>query len=233
MKKSWIIVVMALGMMSSGTAFGLSCARPSLDETTIDAAVMIFEGIAGSKRVLDHGERATVQKHAIEAKGGGIENLRVYSFTVTQGWKGAATGQSVDVLFNSYWGDGFAEGGSYLVVSTRQIGDLFWAPLCGHTIDVRHAADVGDLAMLERLIGLGHHMKVEMEDRVCRRAEDCTAVQTHCGGCSCGTPVATAAIKRYQTRLERLCATIRVADRCEMDCPPPALSCTAGFCVAE
>jgi len=233
MKRSWVIVVVALGFMLPGTAFGLSCARPSLDEAAIDAAVMIIEGIAGPKRALDFRERAAVQMHAIEAKGGGTEDLRVYSFTVTQGWKGAATGQSVDVLFNNYWGDGFAEGESYLVVSTRQIGDLFWAPLCGHTIDVKHAADFGNLAMLEQLIGLGHHMKVEIEDRVCQRAEDCTAVQTHCGGCSCGTPVAKLATKRYEARFERLCATIRIAERCEMACPPPAPSCTAGICVAE
>ena len=93
--------------------------------------------------------------HAIEAKGGSIKDLRVYTFTVTHGWKGAAKGQSVEVLFNSYWGDGFAEGVAYLVVSPRQVGKLFWAPLCGHTLDVKHAADIGSLTMLEQLIGIG------------------------------------------------------------------------------
>ena len=233
MKGSLAIVVAALGLLLPGAAFGLSCARPSLDKTAIDAAIMIFEGTAGPKRSLDFRERAAVRRHAIEAKGGRTEDLRVYSFTVTRGWKGAATGQSVDVLFNSYWGDGFAEGEAYLVVSPRQVGNLFWAPLCGHTIDVRHAADIGTLAMLERLIGIGHHMKVRMEDRVCQRAEDCTSVQTHCGECSCGTPVARVAAERYEARFERLCAAIRFAERCERSCPPPALSCTAGFCVAE
>jgi hypothetical protein len=48
--------------------------------------------------------------HAIKGRGGRTEDLRVYNFTVTHGWKGTAVGQSVDVLFNSYWGDGFAEG---------------------------------------------------------------------------------------------------------------------------
>ncbi len=228
-----LMLVAALGLFLPGAAFGLSCARPSLDETAIDAAIMIFEGTAGPKRSLDFREQAAVRMHAIEAKGGSTKDLSVYSFTVTRGWKGAATGQSVDVLFNSYWGDGFAEGEAYLVVSPRQVGNLFWAPLCGHTIDVRHAADIGTLAMLERLIGIGQHMKVGIEDCVCRRAEDCTSVQTHCGGCSCGTPVARVAVERYEARFERLCATIRFAERCEINCPPPALSCTAGLCVIE
>jgi hypothetical protein len=233
LKWSWAIVVAALGLLLPGSAFGLSCASPSLDETAIDAAVMIFEGTAGPKRSLDSRERAAVRIHAIEGKGGGSEDLRVYSFTVTHSWKGAAEGQSVDVLINSYWGDGFAEGEAYLVVSPKQVGNLFWSPLCGHTIDVRYAADIGSIAMLEQSIGIGQHMKVAIEDRVCRRAEDCTLVQTHCGGCSCGTPVARVAVERYEARFERLCATIRFAAGCDMACPPPAPSCNAGFCVAE
>ena len=228
-----LVLVAALGLYFPGVAFGLSCARPSLDETAIDSAIMIFEGTAGPKRSLDLREKEAVRLYAIEAIFDSAEDLKVYGFTVTQGWKGATTGQSIDVLFNSYWGDGFAEGETYLVVSPRQVGNLFWAPLCGHTIDMRHATDIGNLAMLERLIGIGQHMKVGMEDRVCRRAEDCTSVQTHCGGCSCGTPVATIAAERYEARFERLCAAIRIAERCEMNCPPPASSCTAGFCVAE
>ena len=233
MKGSWALVVVALGVFSPGPAFALSCARLSLDEAAIDAAVMIFEGTAGPQRKLDFRETAAVRLHAIEAKGGRTGNLRVYGFTVTRGWKGAAAGQRVDILFNTYWGDGFAAGEAYLVVSPRQVGELFWAPLCGYTIDVKHAAVIGDLAMLERLVGIGHHMKVAIEDRVCRRAEDCTSVQTHCGGCSCGTPVARVAAERYEARFEGLCATIGVTERCEMSCPPPAPSCTAGLCVAE
>jgi hypothetical protein len=233
LKGSWAIVVAALSLFLPGPAFGLSCARPSLDETTINSAIMIIEGTAGPKRSLNFRERAAVRVHAIESLGGRTGDLRVYSFTVTQGWKGAATGQSVDVLFNTYWGDGFAKGGTYLVVSPQQVGNLLWAPLCGHTIDVKHAADIGNLAMLERVIGIGQHMKIRIEDRACQRAEDCTSVQTHCGGCSCGTPVARVATERYEAQFEKLCAVVRIAEYCEMDCPPHAPSCTAGYCVAE
>ena len=230
MKGSWAIVVVVLSLLLPSAAFGLSCARPSLDEAAIDAAVVIFEGTAGPKRALDSREEAVIRPDALEAIGGSLKDLRVYSFTVTHGWKGATAGQSVEVLFNTYWGDGFAEGEAFLVVSPRQVANLFWAPLCGHTIDMRTAAGIGSLAMLERLIGIGHHMKVAMEDRVCRRAEDCTSVQTHCGGCSCGTPVAKAAAGHYEAQFETLCTAVRVGEHCEMGCPPPAPSCTAGYC---
>lgn len=233
MKGSWAIAVAVLGLLLPSATFGLSCARPSLDQAAIDAAVVIFEGTAGSKRSLDSREKAVIRTDVIEAIGGSLKDLRVYSFTVTQGWKGATAGQSVEVLFNTYWGDGFAEGEAYLVVSPQQVGSLFWAPLCGHTIDMRTAADVGSLAVLERLIGIGHHMKVRVEDRVCRRAEDCTSVQTHCGGCSCGTPVAKAAAQHYEAQFETLCAAVRITDYCLMDCSRPAPPCTAGYCASQ
>ena len=233
MKQPLALVLAATILLLPDPALALSCARLSLDEAAVDAAVMIFEGTAGPKRTLDHREKAAVRFLGLESKGGGIEDLRVYRFTVTKGWKGASAGQGVDVLFNGYWGDGFAEGLAYLVVSPQQLGGLFWAPLCGHTIDLKHAADIGSLAVLERRIGIGHHMKIKVEDRVCWRAEDCTAVQTHCGGCSCGTPVAKTAAESYEKQFEKLCAAIRISERCDMDCPTPALSCAADLCTAE
>lgn len=157
MKGYWAILVVALGLLLPGAAFGLSCAAPRLDETAVGAAITIFEGIAAPKRSLDARELAAVRMHEIESKGGSTTDLRIYSFAVTRGWKGVATGQSVDVLVNTYWGDGFAEGETYLVVSPRQVGNLFWAPLCGHTVNVRYAAENGDLATLARLIGDGQN----------------------------------------------------------------------------
>lgn len=232
MKWLWTNLVVVLGLLLPNEAIALSCARPNLDETAIEAAVMIFEGTAGSERRLGFRERAVVRLHGIKGRGGTTEDLKVYSFTVTRGWKGTAAGQSVEVLFNSYWGDGFAEGKSYLVVSPQQVGKFFWSPLCGHTIDVKYAAEFGNVAMLESVIGIGHHMKIGMADRACRRAGDCTLVQTHCGACSCGTPVASSAVKRYEAQFKVLCAAIRIAERCEMDCPSLTPSCKAGSCVA-
>ncbi len=228
-----VIFATALCLILPNAAFGLSCARPNLDETTIKSAVLIFEGIAGPKRSLDRRERTAVRLHAIKGKGGTIKDLRVYRFSVIHGWKGTSTGQNIDILFNSYWGDGFAAGETYLVVNPQQIGKLFWSPLCGHTIDVNHAARFGDLALLEKVIGVGHHVKVRMVDRACQRAADCTIVQTHCGACSCGTPVARGAVGHYEERFKKVCAAISVAERCEMACPRLTPTCTAGYCVAS
>ena len=153
MKGYRAILVVALAMMLPGEAFGLSCARLSLDETAIDAATMIFEGTAGPKRILTPVEKAAVRRHAVESIGGGTGDLRIYRFAVTHGWKGVATGKSVDVLFNTYWGDGFAAGETYLVVSPQQVGNLFSSPLCGHTSTMKFAAELGNLSTLARLIG--------------------------------------------------------------------------------
>jgi len=153
MKGYRVILVVALGLFLPSEAFGLSCAAPRLDETAVNAAILIFEGTAGQKRMLTAGEGEAVREHGFVSIGGGTGDLRVYSFTVTRGWKGAVTGQIVDILFNGYWGDNFREGGAYLVVSPQQVGDLFSSPLCGYTSDVKFATDLGNLATLERLIG--------------------------------------------------------------------------------
>ena len=156
MKRYLAFAIVALGLLSQGTAFGLSCMEPDLDETVIDGAVMIFEGTAGPKRPLDSGEQEAILKQGFGSVGGGTRDLRVYAFTVTRGWKGTMAGQSVDVFSNTYWGDHFAEGESYLVVSPLQVGDLFASPLCGTTVDLKYAAERGFLATLERVIGGGN-----------------------------------------------------------------------------
>ncbi len=217
----------------SGPALSLSCARPSLDEAAIDSAVVIFDGKAGSKRPLTRGETTRVGGQGLRQLGGRRSDLKVYRFTVTRAWKGVARGQALDVLFNTHWGDGFAEGESYLVVSPQAIGRLFWAPLCGHSLELRSAADMGGIATLERVIGIGDHVKISTADRLCQRAQDCTSVQTHCGRCSCGSPVAKSAAEAYEAAIKRLCAMVRVAERCEMNCPPLELSCAEGLCVAD
>ena len=94
LKRFWTIVVAVLGLLLPSAAYGLSCARPSLDEAAIEAAVVIFEGTAGPKRALDSREEAVIRTEAIESIGGSLKDLRVYSFTVAQGWKGATAGRA-------------------------------------------------------------------------------------------------------------------------------------------
>ena len=138
-----------------GTASALSCARPSLNRAAVWDAVAIFEGTAGRKRDLMPKEEAAVRRTAFKGKVAGTPHLKVYAFTVTRSWKGVDAGQRVEVLFNTYWGDGFAEGEDYLVVSPQRAGALFWAPLCGHTVERGHAEAMGDLRRLERLVDGG------------------------------------------------------------------------------
>ena len=44
-------------------------------------------------------------------------------------------------------------GAEFLIVSPRQIADMFWTPPCGSTVDVEWARKRGDMATLEKIIG--------------------------------------------------------------------------------
>jgi len=153
MKWSRAMLVAALTLILPGQALALSCMQPNLDEAAIQGAAVIFEGTVGEKRGLAAAEEAAVRNHAVESLGGGAADLKVYSFTVTRGWKAAAAGETRQVLFNSHWGDGFAAGERYLVVSPERVGNLDWAPLCGLSLHVNHATDLGMLDTLERVLG--------------------------------------------------------------------------------
>ena len=142
-------------VLSGGAACALTCAQPLLDAARIAEAAVIFEGTAGPPRPLTPAERSAFRASAAETKGGNVDTLRVFAFAVTKAWKGVAAGERVEVLFNTAWGDTFAEGVAVLVVGPRRIGGLVWAPLCGNTTDVDHARQSGDLARLEQILGEG------------------------------------------------------------------------------
>ena len=157
LKRSWVprvaILAAVLGLSLPNDALALSCMQPSLDEAGIDQSVVIFEGTAGAKRALDGFEKAAARSQAANSLSGDSDDLKVASFTVTRGWKGATAGQRLDVLFNGYWGDSFTQGQAYLVVSPKQIEHLVWAPLCGLSIDVDSAENLGMIDTLERVLG--------------------------------------------------------------------------------
>jgi hypothetical protein len=157
MKGYRAIMAVALSLVLPGGAFGLSCAPPRLDENTVNAAIVIFEGTAGPKRLLSPAEATAVGNLGVATKGGGTTDLRVYGFVVTRGWKGVTPGRTVDVLTNAYWGDNFAKGETYLVVSPQRVGTLFSSPLCGYSSNIKLAAELGNLATLKRLIGGGQN----------------------------------------------------------------------------
>ncbi|MBE9554390.1 MAG: hypothetical protein IMF05_13080 [Proteobacteria bacterium] len=152
MKRYLAFAAVAMALFSPGVAFALSCMAPNMDETVIGGAVMIFEGTAGRERPLDPRETAAVREQGLKSTGG-IENFMVSPFTVTRGWKGVENGDEVNVLLDTYWGDRFATGAAWLVVSPQRVGELYALPLCGNSADINYAADSGMLDTLRRVIG--------------------------------------------------------------------------------
>lgn len=226
------LVHLALLFHASGNAHALSCVAPVMNERVVEDAAVIFEGVTGRGRGLSRAERAALKAAGIAALGGDIPNLRVFGFTVTKGWKGAASGQKIQVLRNTYWGDSFAAAGTYLVVGERVTDSLYLAPLCGNTMHLGYARDSDHLKTLERLIGMGVHIKIPPADRACRNDADCTFIQTHCGACSCGTPVARAAEAEYMALYEQACTPFE-RENCEIHCNTPVPRCREGLCVLE
>ena len=227
----WSIALLAGLFLQAGESEALSCAQVGLDEQVVDSSAIIFEGVAGPSRPLEALEESSVMSRNLNLLGGSVKNLRVYPFTVTQGWKAAFETQRINVLHNDYWGDTFREESVYLVVAPLRVGDLAWAPLCGHSKDPGHPLIEGDRKLLETVVGLGSHVKVSWQDRACRSDLDCARVQTHCGGCDCGTPVSRSLVESYQTRLEKVCAMIRQTDQCERSCAQHSLACERAVCV--
>jgi hypothetical protein len=225
-------VLVVLCFYAPGAALARSCLPPTMDAAVVRNAAVIFEGVAGHRRTLSRAEALVLDAAGMVAEGGGIANLGVFEFTVIRGWKGAAAGQKIRVVRNTYWGDGFDLGEAYLVVGDRRIDDLYMAPLCGNTVHLRFAAEAGGLKALERLVGIGAHIKIRSEDRACRSDEDCAVIQTHCGACGCGTPVAGAALAKYQALYEQACTPFEGAN-CEIHCETAVPRCRQGLCALE
>jgi hypothetical protein len=149
------LILLVLSLKPLDSAYALSCVAPAMNESVVEAAAIIFEGVANRGRDLSRAERATLKAAGVTPLGGGVGDLKVFEFTVTKGWKGAVEGQRIQVLRNTYWGDSFAAAGTYLVVGERVGDGLHLAPLCGNTVHLEYAQDSGHLKTLEGLIGGG------------------------------------------------------------------------------
>ncbi len=178
-KKLWVIasVLVVLCFYAPGTALALSCVAPTMNESVVEGAEVIFEGLTSRDRRLRRAEKAALKAAGLAPLGGGIDDLRVFQFTVTKGWKGAVDGQEIQVLRNTYWGDSFATAGL-------------------------------------------------------RSDGDCAVIQTHCGACSCGTPVAGAALAQIQALYEQACTPFE-GEICEIHCETVVLRCRQGLCALE
>ena len=102
---------------------------------------------------------------------------------------------------------------------------IFFSVLPGAT---RLAARSGEALPPHAMDGV----QIDAVDRQCTRDTECTLFQTHCGGCSCGTPINRAAEATYQRRHRKLCEGFRGA-HCEINCPQPTLRCVAQQCTTE
>ena len=155
MNRYLAVAVAALGVFLPGPAYALTCATPRVDEAVIDAAVAIFEGTAGPGRAVQSSETGTITERELDRLEVNLENLRVYPFAITRNWKGAVAGQSIKVLLDTYWGDRFAEGQTYLVFSFGKVGEFYVAPLCGLSFWINPERKIKHIDTLEQVLGGG------------------------------------------------------------------------------
>ncbi len=128
MKHMCIIAFLAFQMLPHA-AHALSCAPPVMTEETMMAAAVIFEGTVTASEETD-------EQPASKGMGG---KSGLYTFTVKSAWKGVKAGDSVTVLRNTYWGDGFSKDVDYLVVAHKN-GEQLEAHLCGLSMQLDQAA---------------------------------------------------------------------------------------------
>ena len=228
---SLFLVTLACLSVNTSTANALSCAQPTIDNAVIEESTIIFSGIIKSERKMTLKEKASIMWSSVKTKGGSISDLKVYEIEILNNWKGVPNTGTVDVAYNGYWGDNFSEGEKILFVSNEKAEDIIWIPLCGNTMDLDFAKKQNYIRILDEHIGIGNDFKIPALDRVCRSAAECTTVSTDCGGCSCGTPVAHKAAKKYMEMFEETCSKM-TEDRmlCEMECEPHTPTCIEGLC---
>lgn len=77
-----------------------------------------------------------------------------------------------------------------------------------------------------------YSIKIDPGDQECAHDTECTLVQDHCGGCSCGTPINRAAEAKVQRRFKDLCEGF-YGPQCEIHCPERTLRCREGTCIIQ
>jgi len=147
------LLFVILNCFNISYVYALSCAPPVLDEMIIGDSDVIFEGIAGGGRELTDKEKSALNSENITTKGGSTSDMKAYEFTVVRGWKGAENGDKILIMRNTYWGDGFPQGESYFILSSKKIDNFYITPLCGHSMHIKHAVDQGFIKTLEEVIG--------------------------------------------------------------------------------
>lgn len=202
--------------LSPRTATALDCEPAPLSQQAIDNTDVIFEGPVTAERELSLFEKGKLRLGDYDLSSGAYSDLRIYTLRVQRNWKGTQKDATVEILRNTSWGDKFIIGDEYLVFARREGGYLD-AHICGYTAHTIHAKHTNK--SLINIIGVGHDFRVKGEDMECDTDADCTTIITHCGSCSCGTPVNVNALDKYRRIREETCDDGQMREMCEMECP--------------
>lgn len=208
-------------------AAALDCASAPLELSGLPETQVIFEGPVLAERELSLLEKGKLKMTGYELLGGGLSDLRIYTMNVQRNWQGTKKDANIEILRNTSWGDKFTVGEEYLVFADK-LDDYLEADICGHTTHTTNAEK--NRKFLIDIIGVGHDFRVKGEDMECDTDEDCTTIITHCGSCSCGTPVNINALDKYRRIREETCDDGQMREMCEMECPAITPRCIEYRC---
>jgi hypothetical protein len=115
------------------SAHALSCAPPSVDRTSVDAAAAVFEGVVTAEKQMPPNDK-------------GIQHSSFYTFQVTKNWKGLSEGDVVTVSRHTMWGEHFQMGQAYLVFAdSRDDQGHFVSGPCGLTTAMEYAEPLREM----------------------------------------------------------------------------------------
>ncbi len=127
------LIFILLGAISPAVA--LDCAPFEINKENILKTDLIFEGKV--IKAEDLGDNLDYSKMDRDAS---------FEFKIDKIWKsnfdnGVIDTNNITIMRNVYWGDGFKKDPSYLVFANKNDDGKFYAPLCGATIQTKHAQD--------------------------------------------------------------------------------------------
>lgn len=128
---SCLAIVFVLTLPSN--AWALSCAAPIFNKSSIDNALIIFQGRLIRKENVSKSPLKALAEN-LGFKGGDVHNMKIFTLSVDKAWKGAKKGDEIKILRNTYWGDGIPVDTDVLVVASEAVGDAYNAPLCSNVI---------------------------------------------------------------------------------------------------
>jgi len=137
-----LAVILLTACLYTPPVLALSCAPPRITNELLEATPIFFEGTVIKSRDLTQDESTSLKTKNVGFKGGELKDVRVYILKVVGNVKGVKKGQMVNVLRNTYWGDGFTIGQRYMVFPTTRYNNLYKAALCGPSFNTSMSGQV-------------------------------------------------------------------------------------------